>query len=394
MLPLYRAYSLKSGANMINLNKIKKLLKIFGTGFLLVILVTSCEGKKEPIPDTIGRVLLVYLGGDNNLSSEVDQKIRAIRAGWDANSGSKLLIYADKSGSNPFLYEVTQGDDKENITKTLATYDKENSASKDVFSRVIRDLQAIYPDIPSYGLVFFSHASGWLPEQTLEKPRSVGQDNGEEMKLSEFAEAIPDGLFDFIVLEACFMAGIEVAYELKDKTDYILASSAEILSPGFIDTYENSLNDLTDTSTSLKVFSEKVFKYQELAAYSSATFSLIKTSGIESLANWIINHCNFDSREIDITSIQHFDRLKGYRLFFDFEDYYSKFIDSDNLKSEFTNEINKCIIWKACTPTFLLGYNGFTINKHSGFTTYIPQDKFPFLNEEYKKTAWSKKINK
>lgn len=72
--------------------------------------------------------------------------------------------------------------------------------------------------------------------------RSLGWDDGvgedapgsmphAEMELEEFAAAIPDGQLDFIVFEACLMAGVEVAYVLRGKTDYILSSAAEIVSP-------------------------------------------------------------------------------------------------------------------------------------------------------------------
>ncbi len=57
------------------------------------------------------------------------------------------------------------------------------------------------------------------------------------MEISDFAAALGDCHFDFIVFEACFMAGVEVAWELREKTDYVVASAAEILSPGFTDIY-------------------------------------------------------------------------------------------------------------------------------------------------------------
>lgn len=85
---------------------------------------------------------------------------------------------------------------------------------------------------PSYGFIVFSHASGWLPQGTLTSPLSIIMDKKQEMELSDFAQAIPDKTFNYIIFEAYFMSRIEVAYELKKKSDYILASLAEILSPG------------------------------------------------------------------------------------------------------------------------------------------------------------------
>ena len=47
------------------------------------------------------------------------------------------------------------------------------------------------------------------------------------MEITDFAMALPDHLFEFIIFEACNMAGIEVAYELRNKAAYIMASSAQ-----------------------------------------------------------------------------------------------------------------------------------------------------------------------
>lgn len=71
-----------------------------------------------------------------------------------------------------------------------------------------------------------------------------------EMELDEFAAAIPDGTLDFIIFEACLMAGVEVAYALRGKAEYLLASPAEIISPGFTPVYPEALGYLLDRSQS------------------------------------------------------------------------------------------------------------------------------------------------
>lgn len=142
------------------------------------------------------------------------------------------------------------------------------SASAETFGRVLQEVADAYP-ADSYGLIFFSHASGWLPAGTLQKPqtpqnrsRSIGVDDGgmgrSEMDMADFADAIPGGMFDFIVFETCLTAGAEVAYQLRGKTDFMLASSAEIVSPGFTPVYPLALRLLCDTSvetrTALEAF--------------------------------------------------------------------------------------------------------------------------------------------
>ena len=91
-----------------------------------------------------------------------------------------------------------------------------------MLKRVINDVTRLYP-AKSYGLIVFSHGSGWLPPHTLVNgSRSIIIDNDNEMEITDFAMALPDHLFEFIIFEACNMAGIEVAYELRNKAAYIM----------------------------------------------------------------------------------------------------------------------------------------------------------------------------
>lgn len=63
---------------------------------LAVLLCGSCinEEYAGPDPDLPTRTIIVYLGGDNNLSEETGRKIEALRQGW-TYTGNKCLIYQD-----------------------------------------------------------------------------------------------------------------------------------------------------------------------------------------------------------------------------------------------------------------------------------------------------------
>ncbi|MEB3373928.1 clostripain-related cysteine peptidase [Bacteroides sp. CR5/BHMF/2] len=180
------------------------------------------------------RTILFYMAGDNSLGDETQEKIDALAAAWNVGGNSHLLVYQDRGEEYmPRLLEVKTGADGKGTVEVLEEYKDENSASAGVFARVLNDMLRYCPG-SDYGLVVFSHSSGWLPTGTFAQPRSVVTDRDTEFDLIDFARAIPNGQFRFIVFESCLMAGAEVAYELKDKTGYILASSAEILSPGFM----------------------------------------------------------------------------------------------------------------------------------------------------------------
>lgn len=361
-------------------------------GFLLLILcITSClfsctgnTDHEEPNP----RTLLVYLGRDNNLSNPDEDKLAYMLQGWDGNN-DKLLVFQDTGQEKPCLMEVYHHNGQ-NQTRIIAEYDNDNSADPQLFRQVIAETIQSCPSL-SYGLIVFSHASGWLPEGTLVSPRSIIEERKKEMELIDFAQTIPDGLFDFIIFEACFMAGIEVAYELKDKTHYVLASSAELVSPGFAPIYQSSINLLFLEEPDLTQFARDAFTWidRQKGLNRSGTISLIKTSELTPLGDFI-KTTHWSSENVDISTVQHFDRY-SYHLFFDFEDYFLKKTDDENTASRLSELISNCVIYRASTPYFMLKF-GFPIHQHSGLTTYIKQEQYPYLNQEYQKLRWYKEV--
>ena len=54
-------------------------------------------------------------------------------------------------------------------------YPPQTSTEKTVMQTVIGDMMSVYPS-ESYGIIFGSHGSGWLP--TITGTRSIGQDGG------------------------------------------------------------------------------------------------------------------------------------------------------------------------------------------------------------------------
>lgn len=358
------------------------------------LLFTACQGEEgTPIEqeDYADRTILVYLGRDNNdLWGEREGRIKPILDGW--NGEGKLIIYEDKKGSLPCLMEAYNKNGFYD-TRIIHQYEEQNSADAETLEKVIEETRNLYP-AQSYGLILFSHASGWLPKNTITNPRSNSDlptnqstrsiiiDNKDEMELVDFANALPNNLFDFIILEACLMSGIEVMYELRDKAKYIIASSTEIISPGFRPVYSKKLYQLFKQDLDLVAFAKEIS-----AEFNEGTISLIKTSCIEMLGNWIIDNVDMESPN-NISDIQYFDKKRDDKLFFDFKDYYLRRISCDTRKAVFTEMLNSIVLYQSASEN----YRGFQINQHSGLTTYISQPEYPLLNEKYKNLRWYRRV--
>lgn len=399
---------MRASDKLTSINKVNNYL-------LLALLVLLCSCVKDDTPDPLPteRTVFVYLAGDNDLSVSVSAVVESIRSGW-SHTGGNCLIYTDPADAPPRLLRVRGGCSAHPTPyiETVATYEEENSASAEVFARVVRHVVSHYP-APNYGLIFASHATGWMPSGTLANPRSVARTVGSdtdpgtvegaprEMELADFAAAIPEGQFDFIIFEACLMAGVEVAYELRGKTDYILASSAELLVPGFVPIYGKSQHYLFDTKLTVEQaltgFATDYHAYinTQSGAHRSATLSIIKTSELAPLA-LLLKGVSLSGASL--TETQHFDRPGSYGENIITPRYFDLLHAAEQTATPtqyeaISKKLNDIVVWKAATPSILWGYNGFEVKHHCGLTTYIEQPQLPELNSAYKQTAWYNAIH-
>lgn len=332
------------------------------------------------------RTILFYMAGDNSLSAETQEKVDALASAWNIEGASRLLVYQDRGGEfAPRLLEIKTGSEGKGTIEVLEEYKDENSATGKVFARALNDMVHYCPG-SDYGLVVFSHGSGWLPDDTFIRPRSVVTDGDTEFNLTDFARTIPNGQFRFIIFESCLMAGVEVAYELKDKTNYILASSAEILSPGFTPLYGKMIECLYKTTPDLTGFAREYYSYcNRLSGDNrSATVSVIGTAGLAPLKSLLaraeshVEHWEWVERE----GIQHFDRRAKDYLFHDLEGYV-RTIGTQEEINELAGILEGTVLYKAATDGFMSGDPyGFPIKQHCGLTIYIPVAKFKELNTQ------------
>lgn len=130
----------------------------------LVIPLSSCEKSDVKEPD-LDRVILLYMAANNNLSSYAEYNLSALTQGYIPSDESRqiLLVYQHLEGKSPKLvrmFKETDGTIKEEV---VAQYDDHNSATGDVLRVVLGKIKAVFPS-KEYGLILWSHATGWLPQ--------------------------------------------------------------------------------------------------------------------------------------------------------------------------------------------------------------------------------------
>jgi len=372
------------------------LLLIFAISTIFI----SCE--KNPFGGAeFRRVVILYMAANNNLSSFAEHNISTIKDGFVPDKQSKdiLVVYVHLPNKDPKLVRVYKESDGVVMEDVVAAYTDQNSANGDVLKAVLNKIKVIFP-AKEYGLILWSHATGWLPQgyfntsvtqgAFFEDPykdivKSFGEDRGVEMEVKELKGALPFR-FSFIIFDCCFMGGIETIYELKDKADYIVASPTEILAYGF--PYDQIMNSLFQTKLDLEQTCQLFYNYynNQSGVHQSATISIYKTAELKQLADVtksIFNNNRSKIATLTMSTIQPYFRLNK-SWFWDLGHLIEK-IATPAEYATFVASLDRVIISKWNTPNFI----DLQIKKYSGVSTYIQNPENSFLDTFYKGFDWN-----
>lgn len=222
---------------------------------LLTVLLSGCKHTKnepEPQPVNPDGVTIVYAINKSSLSGNFMQdtaEMKAAMASVDM-SRQRLLVYLTESSSKTGLFELQQIGKKNKVLawRKVKEYDRQQtSTAPAVMKRVISDALAVYPDA-EHSLIFWGHGTAWTPgfsdhETRSDAPADVPAQHsyggeygkGNEWQwaeITDIANAIPDGAFKTIWFDCCYMSSIEVAYQLRNKTQMYVAYPTEVWDEG------------------------------------------------------------------------------------------------------------------------------------------------------------------
>jgi hypothetical protein len=347
---------------------------------IFILFLAGCDKDKEAgLPDvTVTRTVIVYMAGDNDLSGDALVDLEEMRRGYTA-TGANLVVLADVAGEAPYLLQIDEAGGQK-----IKTYPEFNSADAAKMGSVLGEIINMYP-AGHYGLVLWSHGTSWLPAGV--QLKSFVEDGGRQMDIIDLATALPLR-FDFILFDACLMGAVEVAYELKDKTDVLIASSTETIYKGF--PYDLIMPELLAPEVNLTRVAQKYFNYYDgqRGAYRSATISVTNTHELDALAEataLVIGSTPFDMANFDRTAVQRLDVYEEQYVF-DFLDFTAKAFPQADLIA-LREQLNKTVIYKAHTPRFIEEYD---ISAYCGLSCYIPHPQRNDLNTYYQQLKWCK----
>jgi len=387
----------------------------------------------------IRRVHLLYSAGYNSLSNYLTEDISDLETGFLPGTSSVedvLLVFNRRTAASkdyntpvaPVLMRLYADGDGRPVRDTLKVWPEDTRAtSVQTMREVFNYVAGAFP-AKGYGLVFSSHASGWLPplyynnpsaydpswqnsttwsaglrlssgaayppmgDPSLPAVKSVGQDAGGEsveLTLREMASAIPFRL-DYIIFDACLMGGVEMAYELKDVAGQIAFSPTEVLAEGL--NYGLLAERLTtDHTPDVVQVAKDYFAYYDAqsGAMNSATISVVDTRKLDGLATLC--------RELFATYRTGLDAVQGSQVqryfrynrhwFYDLRDILLHAGLSEEDDARLQAALDDAVVYKAATPKFI---DSFSINVYSGLSMYLPADGSDYLDAYYKENvSWN-----
>ena len=413
---------------------------------LLSVTFASCEPKcKKSNDDENRKVVLLYSAGYNSLSTYLREDQEDLLKGYipgDRCYDDVLLVYSHlttKSGNysvpaTPTLTRISKSDKGVLQKDTLVVYPETTvSSSAKQLNTVLSYVKDNFRG-RSYGMIFSSHATGYLPSGYYSNPadyeasawlpikyntpfgtlravpykeldfdpslpltKSIGQDVQKtaegriayEIDLADFVEAIPMRL-DYILFDACLMGGVEVAYQMRDVCGKVGFSQAEVLAEGF--DYQKIMQRLLVPEEPMleKVCEDYYLQYDaKKGAYRSATISLVdcsKMDALEKLCASLFEKYSAGLDAIDPSKVQRYYR-SSYHWFYDLESILLNAGINEQEQEALHAALDECMLYKAATPSFM---GDFDIEVFSGFSMFLPCDGGDRLKEFYKGLDWNK----
>jgi hypothetical protein len=382
--------------------------------FLAGLLLTACDKCHLPC-GKYEHNLLIYMAADNSLSDLARGNMTEIVSGSAIPQDQALFVFIDRKDQGAFLIR-TETRNNNMFLDTLFSYGVVNSAHPDLLKQVIGQVREECP-ARSYGLILWSHGTGWLPKglygetpqygiQRLAAPSSFlydiydpayprtktfAQDNDTEMEISSLAAALEDYHHDYICFDACLMADIQTYYEMRDACDYIMGSPAEIIDTGFpYDKLSSVMFPYLGLSNLTALCDAYYNKYNAKTGYNrSGTISLVRTEHIPELAlafKGLIANSGIDPSQIDRSGLQTYDRLSEH-VFWDIDQMAGLLGDSDHYNA-FKTALDKAVVYKKATEKFIT----ITIDHFSGLAAYLPTTALPRTQSAFRLTSWNEYI--
>ena len=413
---------------------IKKLFTLFICTISLAMTFTSCSEEAFDTDSVNKQTILVfypwtgsksYTGLLGYLQNNIDSICDGIIDRKGLNN-SRVLVFLSDKYNHSTLYDLQYNATTKSVDRVpLKEYEGASYASAEGIADIMNEVKTQASAL-NYALIVGVHGCGWTyasdwsrypyyarpsvtrpsdnnfsgiqfgPDPNAPLTRFFGSVSLAEnaMDISTLAEGIREsGLkMQYILFDACYMSNIETAYELKDVTNYMIASGSEIMAAGLpYRSMWSYLNSPTPNYSGIVSTSVNFYKNNSSAPF--CNLAAIDCRQVEKLAS-VMKDINAEyqlSASVSLDSIQHLD---GFRpnLFYDLETYVDSLRPSGYLLDQFKSQLKLTIKASDHTDeayTCIYSSDSFKIKNYCGITVSDPSQHSVAIKGR-EKTGWWK----
>ena len=260
--------------------QIKKICDFIIATLFIVVGVSCSNGDSPDGPDApvtpVGQTVFMFFPWSNNLLSDFRRTVEDMQTVVAQRSmkDERIMVFMATSEREAVLFELKKQNGR-CLTDTLRRYSDRPFTSRQWLTSLFSEVMTLAP-ASRYGMVVGCHGLAWVPvqgqrnarkrlgsqerideEDNLYKEERIDKEGDDlmhfevqgpvttrfiggtypetQIETTDLADAMADaGLHtEYILFDACYMSSVEVAYELKDVTHYLIASPTEVLSYGF-----------------------------------------------------------------------------------------------------------------------------------------------------------------
>ena len=387
---------------------------------LATLFIVGCQEDVPapyPVPKNLpNKTIFVYMpwsAARNNetgsLYNNFLQNIKDIEAAIESEKGlgrNKLMVFIATSANNAVLIEVKYAANGRCQRDTLQHFDSHNMPAYTTANGLASLLSKVKVEAPAkqYALIVGCHGTGWLFSEGKSRARTRyfgGSDRYFQTNIPTLAAAIEQAKMrmQFVMFDDCYMSNVEVAYEMRHATDYLIGCCSEIMAYGM--PYKNIWKHLTQPKPNYKEVVNEFHNFYSNYKWPYGNIGVTDCSKVEEVAARMktINAATANNAKlIDWEDIQ---RLDGYTktIFFDMGDYVNKLCNTPETQSmarEMQTALAQLVPYKSTTKyiyTALEQLNTQTIfvNAYSGITISDPtQSDFENALTTKRETGWWK----
>jgi hypothetical protein len=368
----------------------------------LILITTGCGGGVTPPYEELPEwTVMIYLDADNNLESAGIDDINEMEI-VGSTSEANIVVQIDRipysvlaSNNEGYLDDISNN----NWTTTRRYYITQDFDPIQINSQLVSDLGELnmgdsqtlidfvnwavtnYP-AKKYLLVIWNHGGGF---RSMRLAKDIAWDDtsgGDKITMSELEYALSaistqmGKNVDIVGMDACLMAMTEVAYQIKDYADILVASEESEPNDGW--PYDSILSQLvsnpimTPNQLATIIVDTYIFSY---TVFDNVTQSAIDLSYMDTLAGQLSVLALAIMGDTLTPSVNYINASNSSQYYGDYD-----FIDLYDFCNEvlaYSNSVSVKSIALSIQQTLSSavlrwGYNGYGVNKSRGLSIYFP----------------------